>query len=435
MLCCQYPAAVAGCESAFTIDTSRVTFGRGSLAEVGARAEALGMRRVMLFTDPRVATLPYFETALRTLTTSGLDVVHFTEVGIEPTSRSFLEAARIAAEVRPDGYVSLGGGSVIDTCKAANLLVSHPGALHDYVNAPVGRGRPVPGPLAPHIACPTTSGTGSEVTGIAIFDDTELGAKTGIASPHLRPTEALVDPDATATLPAAVVAASGFDVLCHALESFTARPFNRRTAPERPTLRPMSQGANPWSDIGCREALALCGRYLVRAVRDAADAEAREAMMWAATLAGVAFGNAGVHVPHAMAYAIAGMAHETGYRPPGYDADHAMVPHGISVVLGAPAVFRFTAPTSPERHREAAAQLGVTASHGAEVGDALAERLLELMRAADIPNGIGGVGYGEAHVERLVGGTLPQARLLSNAPCATGADEVRALFQSAMRYW
>lgn len=434
MLCCQYPEALAGNETAFTIDSSRVTFGRGALAEVGERAKALGMRRVMLFTDRHLAALPHFERVLRSLEASGLDVVRFDAVEIEPTSGSFREAARAAAEVRADGYVSLGGGSVIDTCKAANLLTTHPAPLHTYVNAPVGQARPVPGPLAPHIACPTTSGTGSEVTGIAIFDDTELGAKTGIASPHLRPSEAVVDPEVSATLPAAVVAASGFDVLCHALESFTARSFNRRVAPQRAPLRPMSQGANPWSDIGCREALSLSGRYLLRAVRDASDAEAREAMMWAATLAGVAFGNAGVHIPHAMAYAIAGLSHETQYRPAGYPATHALVPHGVSVALGAPAVFRFTAATNPDRHLEAATRLGVAGATG-DAGEALAHHLSELMRHVDIPNGLCAVGYSEAHVERLVNGTLPQERLLSNAPATTGAGELAALFRGAMRYW
>jgi hydroxyacid-oxoacid transhydrogenase len=438
VLCCHYPEALAGCETACTIDSSRVTFGRGALTEVGERGKALGMTRVMLFTDANLRALPHFETLLRALRASGLDVVPFDAVAIEPTSDSFREAARVASEVRPDGYVSLGGGSVIDTCKAANLLVSHPAPLHTYVNAPVGQGRPVPGPLAPHIACPTTSGTGSEVTGIAIFDDTALGAKTGIASAHLRPSEAVVDPDVSASLPAAVVAASGFDVLCHALESFTARPFNRRAAPAGPALRPMSQGRNPWSDIGCREALSLCGRYFVRAVRDATDHEAREAMMWAATLAGVAFGNAGVHVPHAMAYAIAGMAHGTGYRPPGYSATHAMVPHGISVVLGAPAVFRFTAATSPDRHLEAAARLGAAPAGARDAGDAgeqLAEHLESLMRAVDMPNGLDAIGYGDSDVEGLVNGTLPQARLLSNAPCPTGANELRELFQRSRRHW
>jgi hydroxyacid-oxoacid transhydrogenase len=228
MTCGVLAATGAGLESAFTVDASRVTFGRGALGEVGERARALGIRRAALFTDPRLRALPWFEEVRGSLATAGVDLAIYDRVAIEPTDASFEDAARFAIGARADGYVSLGGGSVIDTAKAANLYATHPAALRTYVNAPMGDGRPVPGPLAPHVACPTTSGTGSEVTGIAIFDWVALHAKTGIASPRLRPTEAIVDPRCAATLPAEVVAASGMDVLCHAIESYTARPFTRR---------------------------------------------------------------------------------------------------------------------------------------------------------------------------------------------------------------
>ena len=267
MACCDFPAAAEGCDGAFTVDASRITFGRGCLAEVGDRARALGLRRVALFSDAGVARLPIFDKTHDSLVAAGLDVITYTDVHVEPTDASFLDAARFAKESNPDGYVSLGGGSVIDTCKAANLYATYPADLLTYVNKPIGEGKPVPGPLKPHIACPTTAGTGSEVTGIAIFDLLSLKAKTGIASHALRPTEALVDPDCTASLPPEVVAAAGLDVLSHALESYTARPYVLRPAPERPSLRPMSQGANPWSDLGCREALRLLGKYLDRAVK------------------------------------------------------------------------------------------------------------------------------------------------------------------------
>ncbi len=437
MLCCQYPLAANLGDTSFTMDASRVTFGRGCLGEVGERVRGLGLQRVALFTDATLAKLSLLDTVLRSLKAAGLDVVVYNEVRVEPTNLSFEEAARFAVAAGVDGYVSLGGGSVIDTCKAANLLASHPAPLHAYVNPPVGEGRAVKGPLAPHIACPTTSGTGSEVTGIAIFDDLTLGAKTGIASPRLRPTEALVDPNVTASLPAQVVAASGLDVLCHAVESFTARPYNQRQVAEPASARPMSQGRNPFSDIGCREALTLTGRYLLRAVRDAADAEAREGMLWAATLAGVAFGNAGVHLPHAMAYAVAGLAHETSFHPSDYPGHEPMVPHGVSVIVGAPSVFRFTAPVDPARHQEAARRLGadVSDSDPTDAGELLAGRLIALMREASLPNGVGGIGYRAEHVQRLVAGTLPQARLLANAPRPVGASELTRLFQGAMSYW
>ena len=435
MGCCHYHPVAEGCDNAFTVDTSRITFGRGCLAEVGERARALGMRRVALFSDARVARLPHFEKVYQSLSAAGLDVAVYTDVHVEPTDRSFLEATRFAADVRPDGYISLGGGSVIDTCKAANLYATHPASFLAYVNAPVGDGLPVPGPLRPHIACPTTSGTGSEVTGITIFDLLSMHAKTGIASPMLRPTEALIDPDCTATLPGEVVAASGLDVLSHALESYTARPYVRRPAPPRPSLRPMSQGANPWSDLGCREALRLMGLYLERAVADAKDEEAREQLMWASTLAGIAFGNAGVHAPHGMAYAVAGLVRD--FQPSGYPKDEPLVPHGMAVIVNAPAVFRYTAEVSPERHLEAAQWLGadVRGATPGDAGEVLAGRLVHIMRAVGIPNGLGGVGYTDADLSALTEGAYPQQRLLQNAPREMSRPVLTELFRQALRYW
>jgi alcohol dehydrogenase class IV len=435
MGCCHYHPVGEGCDNAFTVDTSRITFGRGCLAEVGDRARALGMKRVALFSDERVARLPHFEKVYQALRTAGLDVAVYTDVHVEPTDRSFLEAARFAADARPDGYISLGGGSVIDTCKAANLYATHPASFLTYVNAPVGDGLPVPGPLRPHIACPTTSGTGSEVTGITIFDLLSMHAKTGIASPALRPTEALIDPDCTATLPGEVVAASGLDVLSHALESYTARPYVRRPAPPQPSLRPMSQGANPWSDLGCREALRLMGLYLERAVADAKDEEAREQLMWASTLAGIAFGNAGVHAPHGMAYAVAGLVRD--FRPSGYPKDEPLVPHGMAVIVNAPAVFRYTAEVSPERHLEAAQWLGadVRGATPGDAGEVLAGKLIQIMRAVGIPNGLGGVGYTDADLSALTEGAYPQQRLLQNAPREMTRPVLTELFRQALRYW
>jgi hydroxyacid-oxoacid transhydrogenase len=435
MACCEVPIAAEDCDGAFTVDSSRVTFGRGCLAEVGDRAGALGLRRVALFSDAGVAKLPIFATTHNSLLAAGLDVVTYTDVHVEPTDGSFLDGARFAQEVKPDGYVSLGGGSVIDTCKAANLYATYPADLLTYVNAPIGEGKPVPGPLKPHIACPTTAGTGSEVTGIAIFDFVSLKAKTGIASHALRPTEALVDPDCTASLPAEVVAAAGLDVLSHALESYTARPYVRRRAPERPSLRPMSQGANPWSDLGCREALRILGQFLERAVDDASDSEAREQMMWAATLAGIAFGNAGVHAPHGMAYAVAGLVHD--FHPTGYPANEPLVPHGMAVILNAPSSFRFTADASPETHLEGARLLGADTDGASanDAGEVLADELIRVMRAVRMPNGLSGVGYTEDDVVALTEGAYPQQRLLQNAPREMSKPVLADLFRGAMRYW
>jgi alcohol dehydrogenase class IV len=428
-------------ESAFTVDSSRVTFGAGSLREVGLRIDRHlpDGGRVALVTDARLRETEWYDDTLAALRGQNLEVVVFDEVLVEPTDASIGAAVAFARETRPDGFVSLGGGSVIDTAKLADLLSTHPGELVDYVNAPLGGARPVPGPLKPHLACPTTSGTGSEVTGIAIFDLLSAHAKTGVSSPLLRPTEAVVDPRTTASLPGDVVASSGLDVLCHAIESLTARPYTSRPVATPVSARPASQGANPWSDLGARQAIELIGRYLRRAVADARDEEARHQMMWAATLAGIAFGNAGVHVPHAMAYAVAGVLHDigSGYRPAGYPQDDALVPHGFAVAVTAPAAFRALAPTAPFRHLEAARLLGgeVAGVGPLDAGEVLAETVAALMREVGAPNGIGGVGYTLADVPALVKAAAPQRRLLDNAPSPVHESELDAIFRDALRAW
>jgi alcohol dehydrogenase class IV len=436
MSCChQHYAPSADGDRGFEVDATRVRFGRGLLDECGDAARDLGMTRAALFTDKRVGELPFTATVRESLRAAGIDVVTYDDVSIEPTDASFKTASRFAVEGNFDGYVSVGGGSVIDTAKAANLYATYPADFMTYVNAPIGDGRNVPGPLKPHIACPTTSGTGSECTGIAIFDLLAMRAKTGIVSRRLKPSLGIVDPDVTRSLPAQVVASSGFDVLSHALESYTALPFTRRTRPVSGTARPLSQGANPFSDIACLEALRLLGRYIERAVRDANDDEARAQMMFAATLAGIGFGNAGCHAPHGMSYAVSGLVRE--FRPPGYPQDEAIVPHGMSVIVNAPAVFRFTAVACPGRHREAARALGseVNGVDDGAAGLALAARIIELMRATQIPNGLAALGYTPADVDALTEGAFPQRRLFGNSPREISRDDLHQLFESAMAYW
>lgn len=433
-------------EGIFSVDASNLTFGRGALREIGPLASSLSLRRVAVFTDPRVRALEPFHSATTSLRDSNIAHEIFDDVHIEPTDASFKDAIAFAKAGRFDGYVSIGGGSVIDTCKAASLYATYPADLLTYVNKPVGGGAIVPGALPPHIACPTTSGTGSELTGIAVFDLLDRGFKTGIASRRLRPSLAIVDPDVTRSLPAGVVAASGFDVLCHALESFTARRFTSRSRPASPADRPMSQGRNPWSDLGSLEALRLGARFLERAVLDPTDDEAREAMMWAATLAGLAFGNAGVHLPHAMAYAVAGIAFQEShagatscraarFAMKGY-GNAPLVPHGVSVVASAPAAFRFTAEACPERHLEGARALGAQDASDAPPSDAgkiLARTLERLMRATHVPTHLAEIGYQSSDVARLTSGTLPQRRLLDNAPRKIEQPELDRVFADALR--
>ncbi len=430
-----YYAPTPGGDTAFTVEAPNLKFGVGAIAELGADARALGMTRVALLADPRVAALAHLANAVASLEAAGLDVVIFDEVEVEPTDRSFRAAAAFAQEGRFDGFVSVGGGSTMDTAKAANLYASHPADLFAYVNAPLGEARPVPGPLKPHIACPTTFGTASETTGIAIFDILEKEMKTGIAHRELRPTLGLVDPAGLATLPVPVVAANGFDVFSHAIESYTARPFTKRTAPESPAARPLLQGANPYGDIACLEAIKLVGLNIERAVQAPDDLDAREALAFAGMLAGIGFGNAGCHVPHAMSYAVAGLVRD--YHPEGWPDDHAMVPHGTSVIVNAPAAFRFTAAACPDRHLTAAEAFGADVRNRPpeHAGDALADQVVNLMRATGMPNGLRGVGYDEGDIEALTARTIPTRRLLDISPRPVEPDDLRRLFKDALSYW
>ena len=333
-------------EIAFEMAASSVRFGAGVTREVGMDLVDLGVRRALVVTDPNLTRLAPVQTVLDSLDAAGVEAVLYDRVRVEPTDLSFRDAIQFAESVTVDGIVAVGGGSVIDTAKAVNLYTTYPPAdFLDYVNAPIGKAMPVPGPLKPLIAVPTTAGTGSETTGVSIFDLTELHAKTGIASRRLKPTLGVLDPENTQTMPPEVAASSGLDVLSHAIESFTAIPYTSRPYPASPRLRPAYQGSNPISDIWALQALRIVARYLVRAVDDPSDNEARAQMMLAASYAGVGFGNAGVHLPHGMSYPVSGNVRD--FRAPGYPNDHPLVPHGISVILNAPAVFRFTATESP----------------------------------------------------------------------------------------
>jgi hydroxyacid-oxoacid transhydrogenase len=419
-------------ETGFTMDTSSIKFGPGMTRELGYEVSRFGCRRVMVVTDERLAQLPPVDTVLRAIAAAGVEPVLFDAVRTEPTDASFQDAIRFAAAGRFDGYVAIGGGSAMDTAKAANLYATYPADLLTYVNAPIGRAQPVPGPLKPLIAVPTTAGTGSETTGVAIFDYVAMHAKTGIAHRALRPVVGVVDPDNTKTLPPMVAACSGLDVLCHGLESYTALPFNRREAAASPALRTTYQGANPISDVWARRAVELTAAHIRRAI--AGDAAARGEMLLAATFAGVGFGNAGVHLCHGMSYPVSGLV--KGFRVEGYP-DRALVPHGMSVILTAPAVFRWTAETNPKRHLEMAVAMGadIRGVPPREAGECLAAAIITLMQQTGMPSGLADVGYSEADIDRLVEGTAPQHRVTKLSPRPVTPEALRQLFRDSMKLW
>lgn len=422
-------------ESAFTMDTSSIKYGAGVTREVGEDVKALGATRVMVVTDPVLANHEAVNTTVTALEDAGIDYALFADVRVEPTDISYQQAIDFANDGGFDAFVAVGGGSVIDTAKAANLYSTYPADFLTYVNAPIGLGQPIPGKLKPLIAIPTTAGTGSETTGTAIFDLSSMHVKTGIAHRALRPVLGILDPVNTVSMPPMVTASSALDVLSHAIESYTALPFDSRPAPDRPGLRPAYQGANPISDIWSEKAMEMVAANIEDVMNEPDDLEARGQMMLAAAFAGIGFGNAGVHLPHGMSYPISGMVRS--YVPEGYPDDHPIVPHGISVILNAPAVFRFTAQADPQRHLKSAQLLGADISDAGpeDAGEVLANQLIDIMRRTGMPNGLSAVGFTEADIPQLVAGTVPQHRVTKLSPRPASEEDLAGLFRDAMVYW
>src|SRR6478609_4569061 len=413
-------------ETVFTYAAPALKFGAGASAEVGFDLAGYGARRVLLVTDSGVAATGHPARIAEQVAARGIEVTTYDQVHVEPTDDSMNAAIAFARDVGPfDAILAVGGGSSIDTAKAVNLLTTNPGELMDYINAPVGKALAPVHPLLPLVAVPTTTGTGSESTTICVLDVLSLHVKTGISHPALRPTLAVVDPTLTLSQPAMVTAAAGMDILCHALESYTARWYADFDA-KLPEQRVPYCGANPIADMWSEKALTLLAGAFRAAVRDGSDGVAREQMAMAATFAGLGFGNAGVHIPHANAYPIAGRVRD--YRPEGYPAEEPIVPHGMAVVMTAPAAFAFLHDAAPERHRRAAELLGGT-------GEPLPDVLRRLMRDVGLPSGLAELGFGQADVDDLVEGALKQQRLLATAPVEVTAEDLATVFQESLEHW
>lgn len=427
---------------AFEMAASNIRYGRGVTQEVGMDFKHMGAKKVALFTDANLLKLPPVANAVKALEKEGVQYEIYSDVIVEPKDHGVEDAIRWARKTQPDAYLAVGGGSVIDYAKIANLFQVYGEAdLLDFVNAPIGKGLPIERTLLPLVAVPTTAGTGSETTGTAIFDMTSIKSKTGIASRALKPKLGVVDPLNAESMPASVRAASGLDVLCHALESYTAIPYNERTPrPADPILRPAYQGANPISDVFSLAALRMIVKYLPRSVHDPSDAEAVENTLLAATLAGVGFGNAGVHLCHGLSYPIS--SQNPGYQHYDYNVGHPIVPHGVSVAITAPAVFNFTAASNPDRHLEAASIFGVdTANLKREsAGEALRDALLDFLhnKLGDQPKGIKALGFKSGDLDSLVDGAIPQRRVIAlektlhHAEEPTIRDSLRSILEQSM---
>ena len=420
-------------ESVFTYGAPQLKFGNGASDEIGFDLSRLGVRRVLVVTDAGVAATGLPQRVADQMAKFDIEAEVFDGVHIEPTDVSLQAAIEQARSSGPwDAFVAVGGGSSIDTAKAINLLTTNPGGLMDYINVPVGKGQAPSKPLNPLVAVPTTTGTGSESTTICVMDVLSLKVKTGISHARLRPTMAVIDPGLTFTQPPGVTAAAGMDILCHALESYTARWYTTYEH-KKPEERVPYCGSNPISDMWSEKALSLLAGSFRRAVRHGDDVQARSDMAMAATFAGMGFGNAGVHIPHANAYPIAGRVRD--FRPKDYPDAEPMVPHGMSVSLTAPEAFRFTFEASPERHLRAAELLDPGGDRPADAAEFLPSVLIGLMRDIGIPNGIGAVGYGSGDIDGLVEGTMKQQRLLATSPRPVTEDDAAGILVRSIELW
>ena len=339
-----------------------------------------------------------------------------------------------------DGYVSVGGGSVMDTCKAANLYATHPAEFMTYVNAPIGAGQRVPGPVKPHIACPTTSGTGSETTGIAIFTlrVAQRQDRHHLAPPDSRRSRWSI-PTSPRTLPANVVAATGFDCMSHALESMTARAVSA-PAQSRAGRRPAGVAGRQsvLRRARRREALKSVGQFLVRAVDDASDAEARTEMMYAAMLAGIAFNAAGCHLPHGLSYAVSGLTQGLARRRLSGRQDARAARHGGRAQQSV-GVAPHGARRIPQRHLQCAhASAPTIARRDARRRRRSARRPRDRVDARDATcrTALPRSASTKRTSTRSPTGAEPQYRVIKNAPMDVGRDELDgAVIARRCSYW
>ncbi len=434
-------------ESVIPLTMSRLKFGAGATDELGYELKTMGANKVLLVTDRHLWEFGLVDKVKTIIEDEGIQLAIYDEVHVEPTDASLKRAIEAAGDRAGRGgagadcsnpfdvFVALGGGSTIDTAKAINLFTTYPADLYDYINKPIGKGKLVPGPLKPMIALPTTAGTGSETTPVIALELSDLKLKTGMSHVNIRPTMAIVDSLNTLSMPPAVAASTGLDVLTHAAESFTIKPYNTRPKPESPALRAAYIGSNPIADLWSEKAIEWVGRYLRRSCFNGHDIEARTYMSMGSTFAGIGFGNAGVHIPHALGYPIAGMVRD--WMPPGYDVEEPMVPHGIATILTAPACLRFTAPTNLERHARIAELLGVNTAglSSMEAAMKLPDVVIALMRDVGCPNGLAALGYAGGDIPDMVEGGWKQQRLLVGSPRPVTKADLARIFEESMVLW
>jgi len=398
--------------------TDRITFGPGAVTELGAELDSWGVESVLIVTDEGIEDAGIVDAVVRTFS-PGMSYELFTAVEPDPSRELFERAGAVATDVDPDAVIGLGGGSSIDVGKVASVLHAHGGEVLEYVAPPIGEGTPVPGPTTPYVAVPTTAGTGSEATSVAVVSLPERKLKVGISDRQLFPELGLVDPTLMTSLPPSVTAASGLDALSHAIEGYTTRRYDAKARPETPAERPDYGGATPLSDVLCRHAIELVSDNLRRAVNNGDDLDAREGMALGSLTAAIGFANAGLGAAHALAYPVAGEHH---------------TPHGLTVALLLPAVMRFNATSAPERYAEIARLMGKH-TEGLDrrtAAEKAAEAVDELVADVGLPDGLGAVGVSADELSTFAEEASQLQRLLVGNPRRMDDSDIEAVYLESL---
>ena len=411
-------------DTVFTVRNVQVKFGEGVSAEIGYEAKRLGMTKVLIVTDKNLCDstkIPEF--ILSKLEEDGIKTDVYDGTNIEPIDTEVVKGIEYAMGQGYDGFIGLGGGSSIDTAKMINLYTTYPTEdFRDYVSPPVGKGKPVPGPIMPLIAIPTTAGTGSENTPVAVVDLLEEKLKVAVSNAYLLPSYALLDPVLTFSLPPYYTSSTGMDALLHSIEAYTCIPYNTRARPESPSKRPVYVGSNPVSDLFALSSIELIGQNLRKAYHQPDNLEARHNMLLAAHLGG-AFGNAGVHIPHASSYPLAGRKHD--------------LPHGIAVCVTGVAALEFLEPVVPDKLIKIANLLGENTENlsKAEAASKAKEAIIGLMKDIGFPSGIVELGFDESDIDELGEAGSKIQRLLSCSPRQVKLEDVKEIYRKSLHNW
>ncbi len=359
---------------------------------------------------------------VKNVESEGIEVGIWNGVEPEPTLESVEEGIEYASDVKFDALVAVGGGSSIDTAKLINLYTTYPTeSVLDYIPQPVGKGKPIPGVLKPLIAIPTTSGSGSETTPTAVFTVAESGLKFGLTHEYLLPTLAVVDPINTITMPQQTTASTGLDALMHAIEAYTSKPYNVRPKPIRSDLRPVYVGSNPVSDNIAERSIELIGKYLKRAYHNGQDLEARFGMSLASYMAGIALGNAGTHISHAISLVLGGIT----------DASH-----GVCAAITAPALLEVLIEVVPEKLAKIAGMLGYDDEPSIKKRAARSvEAIKDLLSGFEFPNGLYDLGIKESDIPSIAEKTLLMRRLLNQSPVDASKKLIERILMRSLKLW